>query len=83
MIQRIVGLAIGSLLVVACAKSGEGAKAPSDAEHALHADHAHVHGDNCGHKAIAHEGHTDYEHDGHLHAMHDGHVDEHGVVATP
>jgi len=34
------------------------------------AHHAHLHGPNCGHTAIRHEGHVDYLHDGHLHHMH-------------
>ena len=37
----------------------------------------HVHGDGCGHEAVAHEGHVDYLHDGHRHAAHGGHWDEH------
>jgi hypothetical protein len=44
--------------------------------HHIHDDHAHVHGPNCGHKAIQHGDHQDYVHDGHLHHAHDGHVDE-------
>ena len=42
-----------------------------------HAEHPHVHGSQCGHRAVAHEGHTDYLHDGHLHHVHQGQVDEH------
>jgi hypothetical protein len=30
-------------------------------------EHAHVHGPNCGHTAVRHDGHTDYLHHGHLH----------------
>jgi hypothetical protein len=41
-----------------------------------HSDHAHKHGENCGHKAVKHGDHTDYEHDGHLHRVHGDHVDE-------
>ncbi len=53
-------------------------------EHAVHAEHAHVHGPDCGHEAIAHDDHTDYLHEGHLHHPHDDHVDEHVVeVADP
>lgn len=40
-------------------------------------EHAHVHGPNCGHPAVRHDGHTDYLHDGHLHHAHEDHVDEH------
>ena len=39
--------------------------------------HAHEHGENCGHPAVLHEGHVDYLHGGHLHAPHGGHYDEH------
>ena len=28
-------------------------------EHETHAHHAHVHGDDCGHTAVRHEGHVD------------------------
>ena len=46
-------------------------------EHHVHAGHEHVHGEGCGHEAVAHEDHTDYAHDGHRHFFHDGHWDEH------
>jgi len=39
--------------------------------------HPHVHGDDCGHVAIAHGDHVDYVHDGHRHASHGEHYDEH------
>lgn len=42
-----------------------------------HEEHSHVHGPNCNHTAVKHEGHTDYLHDGHLHHAHGTHVDEH------
>lgn len=42
-----------------------------------HESHGHVHGADCGHRAVAHEDHVDYLHDGHLHAQHEGHADEH------
>jgi hypothetical protein len=42
-----------------------------------HRDHPHVHGANCGHTAVRHEGHIDYLHDGHLHHMNGDHVEEH------
>lgn len=48
-------------------------------EHETHGSHAHEHGAQCGHAAIAHDDHTDYLHDGHLHHPHGDHVDEHVV----
>ncbi|QDV28164.1 hypothetical protein Spb1_00260 [Planctopirus ephydatiae] len=40
--------------------------------------HDHVHGPNCGHKAVQHNGHIDYLHDGHLHHQEQaGQVTEH------
>lgn len=45
-------------------------------QHPIHADHDHVHGENCGHQAVQHLDHVDYKHDGHLHHEHDGHVEE-------
>lgn len=51
--------------------------------HKIHEAHSHVHGPNCGHTAVKHEGHEDYLHDGHLHHNHGDHIDEHefGVSA--
>lgn len=40
-------------------------------------DHAHRHGDDCGHLAVPHGDHVDYVHDGHRHAPHGSHYDEH------
>jgi zinc transport system permease protein len=40
-------------------------------------DHAHEHGDTCGHPAVPHGDHVDYVHDGHRHAPHGSHYDEH------
>ena len=40
-------------------------------------DHAHQHGDDCGHLAVPHGDHVDYVHDGHRHAPHGSHYDEH------
>ena len=40
-------------------------------------DHAHEHGDACGHLAVPHGDHVDYVHDGHRHAPHGSHYDEH------
>ena len=45
-------------------------------DHHKHDDHDHVHGPNCGHRAVQHGNHIDYLHDGHLHLMHGDHVDE-------
>ena len=45
--------------------------------HTIHHDHDHVHGDDCGHVAVAHGDHVDYLHDGHRHAEHGDHYDEH------
>ena len=39
--------------------------------------HAHEHGDDCGHPAVPHGDHVDYVHDGHRHAPHGEHYDEH------
>jgi hypothetical protein len=52
----------------------------TSAEHEQHesADHAHVHGEGCGHDTVQHGDHVDYVHDGHRHASHEGHYDEHG-----
>ncbi len=54
----------------------------------VHDDHAHTHGDGCGHLAVKHDDHVDYLHDGHLHHVHGEHVDEHclsdsGSECTP
>lgn len=50
----------------------------------VHENHAHIHGEGCGHTAILHDGHVDYLHDGHLHSPHGDHFDEHrlGVDAA-
>jgi len=40
-------------------------------------EHAHQHGDACGHPAVPHGDHVDYVHDGHRHAVHGRHYDEH------
>jgi zinc transport system permease protein len=39
--------------------------------------HAHQHGEDCGHPAVPHGDHVDYVHDGHRHAVHGEHYDEH------
>ena len=39
--------------------------------------HPHVHGPDCGHRAVVHGDHVDYVHDGHRHAVHGEHYDEH------
>ncbi len=43
----------------------------------VHENHAHVHGEHCGHTKIKHGDHTDYLHDGHMHHKHGDHYDEH------
>ena len=40
-------------------------------------DHEHLHGPDCGHRAVMHGDHVDYVHDGHRHAPHGSHYDEH------
>jgi len=40
-------------------------------------EHAHEHGEDCGHLAVPHGDHVDYVHDGHRHAPHGSHYDEH------
>jgi len=47
-----------------------------------HSDHTHVHGNDCGHTALTHEGHVDYLVDGHLHHPHGEHCDAHGLVSA-
>lgn len=44
--------------------------------HEMHKPHEHVHGEGCGHVAVAHGDHTDYLHEGHAHRPHDDHWDE-------
>ena len=43
----------------------------------IHANHDHIHGENCGHAKIKHGDHYDFLHDGHLHHPHEDHIDEH------
>src|SRR5262245_28686245 len=45
-----------------------------------HANHAHTHGNDCGHKRIAHEGHEDFLHDGHLHHVRGDKIEEHVIA---
>jgi len=45
-------------------------------QHRIHPQHAHIHGEGCGHTAIRHGDHVDYLHGGCLHTMHGDHVDE-------
>jgi hypothetical protein len=71
MLQRSLIL-IGFVALAGCAAT------PVDDHSAdIHSEHAHVHGENCGHTKVWHVDHWDYLHDGHLHFVHDGHVDEH------
>ncbi len=49
----------------------------------IHAGHSHVHGANCGHKAVKHDGHLDYLHEGHLHhPASTGVVEEHSIAVS-
>ncbi|HEU4513594.1 MAG TPA: metal ABC transporter permease [Nocardioidaceae bacterium] len=58
--------------------SATAAVALHDAEHTVvPEDHAHQHGEACGHLAVPHGDHVDYVHDGHRHAPHGSHYDEH------
>ena len=50
--------------------------------HAIHENHTHVHGPDCGHVAIRHGDHVGYLHDGHLHCAHEDHYDEHVIAVT-
>jgi hypothetical protein len=52
------------------------------ADHKIHEEHTHEHGEDCGHTAVRHEGHVDYLHDGHLHHPHEGQVDEHTIEVS-
>ena len=45
----------------------------------IHANHDHIHGENCGHAKIKHGDHYDFLHDGHLHHPHEDHNDEHAL----
>ena len=49
----------------------------AEAQHNVHDDHGHRHGEGCGHEAVTHGDHVDYVHDGHQHAEHGEHYDEH------
>src|SRR6059058_198700 len=49
---------------------------------AVHANHKHQHGPNCGHTAVQHDGHVDYLHDGHLHHVGQNGVEEHQLAET-
>jgi len=46
------------------------------------AAHPHVHGHNCGHTRITHDGHQDYLHDGHLHYQSGSKVEEHSIPVS-
>ncbi len=47
-----------------------------------HSHPEHVHGPECGHTAIRHNGHIDYIHDAHLHHPHGDHYDEHVIEVS-
>jgi len=49
---------------------------PSKVSDPAHVEHAHQHGEGCGHKVEKHGDHVDYEHEGHHHRGHDKHVDD-------
>lgn len=44
--------------------------------HAIHEDHDHQHGPDCGHASVVHDDHVDDYHDGCVHREHDGYWDE-------
>lgn len=71
----ILGLILGTL--GACATVTEETHTAE-----IHTDHAHVHGDGCGHLKVWHEDHWDYLHDGHLHNVHGDHADEHVIAVS-
>ncbi len=77
----IVVLAIGFFLAATLGSSVAGRVRAR--RHALAETHAHEHGPDCGHPAVAHDGHVDYLHDGHRHAPHEGHYDEHEALVPP
>ncbi|MEO9151651.1 MAG: metal ABC transporter permease [Lapillicoccus sp.] len=76
----IVILAIGFFLLAAITASVRGRMSARRHERAER--HAHEHGPQCGHPAVAHGDHVDYLHDGHRHAPHEEHYDEHDASAT-
>jgi len=43
-------------------------------------DSKHVHGANCGHVTVKHDGHVDYIVEGHRHHVHGTHCDDHGKI---
>lgn len=46
----------------------------------VHQGHEHVHGPDCEHPGVRHDGHVDYLHEGHLHHQReDGTVEEHAL----
>jgi hypothetical protein len=49
-------------------------------EQESHSNHSHVHGPNCGHSSVRHEGHKDYLHAGHLHHQEGSRVEEHSLA---
>jgi hypothetical protein len=51
-----------------------------DNAHSEVMSHKHVHGKDCGHKRVVHNGHSDYIHDGEYHRAHEDHVDFHGAT---
>ena len=53
-------------------QGGVQAKGNTRTTAAVHADHTHEHGPNCGHLAISHLDHTNYVHAGHIRCIIDG-----------
>ena len=51
-------------------------------DHAIHENHPHEHGPDCGHVAVQHGDHVGYLQDGHLHCAHEGHYDEHVISVS-
>lgn len=49
---------------------------------ATHEHHTHLHGPDCGHTGLLHEGHIDYLHDGHLHHTDGQRAAEHALAVT-
>ena len=76
MISRIAISCVAMTAFTACTTPAD------DHASAVHGEHSHVHGENCGHAKVWHVDHWDYLHDGHLHFVHEDHVDEHTLDVT-
>lgn len=75
-IYSVTDAHVSHIVLDAIEHAKESQMSTDHAAHAIHPDHDHVHGADCGHQAVEHGDHTDYEHDGHLHHAHGGHVEE-------